>query len=102
MSSRRTSRTGTIYLLHFDRPLHHARHYLGWTENLDERLAAHESGSGACILAACRASGIGWRLARTWTGTRHEERRLKRCKMAPRYCPTCREERRAWKSQRAS
>ena len=26
-----------IYLLHYDRPLHHAQHYLGFTDDLDAR-----------------------------------------------------------------
>ena len=38
---------GLIYLLHFDRSYRHARHYLGYTENLDARLAAHRAGAAA-------------------------------------------------------
>jgi site-specific DNA-cytosine methylase len=36
-----TAVIGTVYLLHFDRPYKHARHYLGWAESLDARLAVH-------------------------------------------------------------
>ncbi|MBB5085041.1 putative GIY-YIG superfamily endonuclease [Nonomuraea endophytica] len=32
--------TGTVYLLHFAQPYRHARHYLGWTTDLQARLAA--------------------------------------------------------------
>jgi putative endonuclease len=93
---------GTIYLLHFDQPLGNlsnprgqARHYLGYTEDLQARLEAHESGNGAAIMAAvARAlvlyplslgqrtrgdkyrAGITWTLARTWDGDRVLERRL--------------------------
>ncbi len=28
---------GLIYLLHFERSYHHARHYLGYTEDLEAR-----------------------------------------------------------------
>lgn len=40
--------TGTVYLLHFDRPYRHARHYLGWTPRaVSERVADHATGNGA-------------------------------------------------------
>jgi hypothetical protein len=86
-----------IYLIHFDRPYRHARHYLGFVESprgLVGRLARHASGAGARLLAVVAAAGIGWRLVRTWAdGTRAEERRLKSSRHAPRYCPICRLER---------
>src|SRR6266704_2163949 len=81
--------TGTISLLHFDRPYRHARHYLGWTDDLETRLAAHSRGQGARLLAVIRAHGIGWTLARTWTGTRSRERALKNQGGASRRCPGC-------------
>ena len=43
--------TGTVYLLHFDRPYAHARHYTGWTTDLTTRLADHAAGHGARLLA---------------------------------------------------
>ncbi len=61
---------GTVYLLHFDRPYGHAGHYTGWTTDLTTRLAEHAAGHGARLLAVARAAGIGWTLARTWTGSR--------------------------------
>ena len=36
--------TGYVYLLHFDQPYKHARHYLGYTVNVDQRLAMHAAG----------------------------------------------------------
>ncbi len=81
--------TGTVYLLHFDRPYGHARHYTGWTTDLTARLAEHAAGRGARLLAVVTAAGIGWTLARTWTGTRALERSLKRWHGASRYCPIC-------------
>ena len=50
---------GTVYLLHFDQPYKHARHYIGWAVNLTARLAAHERGYGARLLAVVRDAGIG-------------------------------------------
>ena len=34
------------------------------------RLAEHEAGRGARLLAVVRAAGIGWQLARPWPGGR--------------------------------
>jgi len=45
---------GLIYLLHFDRSYRHARHYLGYTEDIEARLAAHRAGRGSPV--AARAS----------------------------------------------
>ncbi len=81
--------TGTVYLLHFDRPYAHAGHYTGWTTDLTARLAEHTAGRGAHLLAVTRSAGIGWTLARTWTGTRTAERKLKRQGGASRRCPLC-------------
>ena len=80
---------GTIYLIHFDRAYRHARHYTGWTTNLDTRLSAHAHGHGARLLAVITAAGISWQLARTWTGSRAFERALKRQGGAARRCPLC-------------
>ncbi|MFD0000168.1 hypothetical protein [Nocardia sp. NPDC127526] len=80
---------GTVYLLHFDRPFRHARHYTGWTTDLDARLTEHRAGRGARLLEVLRDNGIGWELARTWHGTRSRERQLKREGGAARRCPKC-------------
>ena len=90
---RREDAPGTIYLLHFERPFHHARHYLGWTEgeSLEARLQAHRSGQGAKLTAAVGAAGIGYLVSRTWKGSRHDERKFKRMKNTARLCPTCKE-----------
>jgi len=81
---------GTVYLLHFERPFRHARHYIGWTQHLEARLKHHAAGSGARLLAAVVAAGIGWVCARTWTDVdRHFERRLKNRHGAVRICPIC-------------
>jgi predicted GIY-YIG superfamily endonuclease len=82
---------GVIYLLHFDRPYKHARHYTGWTDDLDARLARHARGDGARLLAVAYAAGIRWELARTWPGPRALERRIKRRGSAARHCPLCRQ-----------
>jgi predicted GIY-YIG superfamily endonuclease len=80
---------GTVYLIHFDEPYRHARHYTGWTRNLDARLEAHREGYGARLMEVIRDAGITWRLARTWPGTRDRERAIKARHNAPRLCPQC-------------
>ena len=81
---------GTVYLLHFDQPYKHARHYVGWTARTVRcRLAEHEAGRGARLLAVVRAAGIGWQLARCWPGGRARERQLKRQGGHARKCPLC-------------
>lgn len=83
------TRTGVVYLLHFDRPYRHAAHYTGWTLNLPHRLDKHATGHDARLLAVIGAYGVGWQLARTWTGDRNRERALKNQGGASRRCPLC-------------
>lgn len=86
----------TVYLLHFDRPFKHARHYLGATSlPLAERLARHADDRGAKLLRAAAAAGIGWVVARTWPRLSHDaafqlEIKLKRQGSRGRQCPLCR------------
>ena len=79
----------TVYLLHFDRPYRHARHYTGWTCDLPGRLADHANGHGARLTQVVQQAGIGWTLARTWPGPRALERALKKQGGASRRCPLC-------------
>lgn len=79
----------TVYLLHFDRPLAHARHYIGSTDDLDKRLQRHRAGQGARLLEVLKERGIGWQCVCTWEGGRDLERKLKKHKKAWRHCPIC-------------
>jgi hypothetical protein len=91
-----------LYLLHFDRPYRHARHYLGYAADVtavhvrvDQHYAA-TTGDGRHhrLMQVVRDAGIGFTLARVWpTGTRADERRKKQRGHA-RACPLCREQRR--------
>jgi predicted GIY-YIG superfamily endonuclease len=80
---------GTVYLLHLDPPVKHARHYTGWTSNLEERLEAHRSGRGARLMEVVKEAGGTFRVARTWPGSRDLERAIKDRKEAPKLCPEC-------------
>jgi hypothetical protein len=88
---------GVIYLIHFDRPIGDlanprgfASHYTGWTLDLPARLVLHAQGRGARLMQVVGEQGIGWQLARIWTGTRARERSLKGSGGAARRCPVCR------------
>ena len=78
---------GVIYLLHFERPYHHARDYLGYADD-EGRLAARRAGHGSPLVAAAFREGIAFTLAATWPGDRRQERRLHRFHNSPRQlCP---------------
>jgi hypothetical protein len=80
-----------LYLIHFDRPLHHARHYLGYSDEarVRMRMLVHRSGRGAKLLAALRKASIDWAVVRTMEGDRKRERQLKNRHNSPRLCPVC-------------
>ena len=81
---------GIVYLLHFERSYRHARHYIGFTQNLEQRLEEHRAGRGSPLVAAAIADGIDFQLAAIWEGDRHDERRLHRQKNTrARLCPLC-------------
>lgn len=84
---------GTVYLIHFSQPVAHAKHYIGWakgsTIDMLKRVQAHIDGKGSPLVL--KASQIGeLRIARTWVDVdRNFERRLKRGKDTPAFCPLC-------------
>jgi len=88
-----------VYLLHFDKPLHHAQHYCGWTSNgVEQRLATHLAGNGSKLVKAVVANGSEVAVARVWDHdgwqtARQRERRMKNTHHLPSYCPVCREAR---------
>jgi predicted GIY-YIG superfamily endonuclease len=85
-----------VYLLHFDQRYQHAGHYTGWAEHLDQRLAQHQRGAGARLVEVITQAGIGFRVARLWpAASKAQERSLKNSGGASRYCPICKDERKA-------
>ena len=84
-----TGRPGVIYMLHFDQPYRHAKHYVGWTDDLFDRLDTHAKGHGARLVAVIWQAGIGFTLIRICEGTRYTERAIKNAGGAVRYCPAC-------------
>jgi predicted GIY-YIG superfamily endonuclease len=83
--------SGIVYLIHFEKKLHHAQHYLGYCEdgNLEARLERHIRGDGSKLMRAVMEAGIQWKVVKTWEGDRHFERSLKRKKNSSRLCPCC-------------
>ena len=84
----------TVYLIHFDRKISHAGHYLGYTANLQERIKLHKSGNGARLLRECKRLQIPFHVVRTWKFKNHDsaksfEDKLKARKESPRLCPVC-------------
>lgn len=86
----------TIYVLHFDPPFHHAKHYVGFTPDADparrvqEHLRCTQKGSPlvrAAIQAGCEVS-----LAAVIEGCRNTERKLKNRKKTSAFCPLCKGE----------
>ena len=57
--------------------LPHARHYVGWTEDLLTRLEAHATGQRARLVAVIWHAGIGFTAVRICEGTRYTERAIK-------------------------
>jgi hypothetical protein len=86
--------TAVLYVLHFDRAYHHARHYVGIAEDGDaqRRFREHLGGQGSPLVRAVVAAGIAIQLARTAPGDRRLERRWHQLNATGRLlCPICRE-----------
>jgi len=94
-----------IYILHFDEPLCHARHYVGvaHSSNLHRRLRDHAMGNGARLTEVLLDRGINWQvggLIETSGHPRIYEDMIKRgghtkvyceiCTKRPHKLPTCR------------
>jgi predicted GIY-YIG superfamily endonuclease len=78
-----------VYLIHFERPYKHAKHYLGVSDNLAARIACHEHGNGARLMSVIARNDIRWSVVRLWPGDRQLERKLKNFH-SPQLCPVCR------------
>ena len=87
----------TVYLLAITPPHFHAKHYIGWCEDGSEgrRLARHRAGRGAKLITAAVKAGCSISMVYVWPGaTRQLERKLKKRRDTPRWCPHCGEGRR--------
>lgn len=82
-----------VYLICFEKPFKHARHYIGFAETMDsfeKRIACHRKGRGAKLLDHVTKAGINFEVVRTWPdGDRNFERKLKNRKKSSDLCPHC-------------
>src|SRR5947209_5512226 len=78
-----------VYLLHFNELFKHAKHYLGYANDVEHRLDQHQHGCGARLMEVVVQAGITFELARTWPGDRSTERKLKGYHSGCKLCPIC-------------
>jgi predicted GIY-YIG superfamily endonuclease len=80
-----------VYLLHFEEPVYGtSRHYIGFTNNLEQRIKQHRYGHAARLTSLARKRGISWEVARVWEdGDKVFERQLKKKSSANKLCPIC-------------
>jgi predicted GIY-YIG superfamily endonuclease len=78
-----------VYLIHFNTPYKHAKHYLGYSQNIGERIIQHELNQGARLMQVVNDAGLEWKVSRVWLdGSRQLERSLKG-RGKSRICPIC-------------
>ena len=83
---------GSVYLIHLDEPVGHARHYIGFSLDHAVRLEEHRASRGGRLLKAANARGISYDVVRVWTpADRRFERRAKNYASARTLCPVCNE-----------
>lgn len=81
-----------VYLLCFDTPYKHSKHYCGWGKNVHTRVDAQlqNKRTAAKFVKVVHRAGIKIHLARLWTGAdRKFERKLKDSHNLKHYCPRC-------------
>src|SRR4051812_35688579 len=80
-----------LYLLHFSTSYKHAKHYLGYADDVAPRVNAHLHGRGARLTQVAHDAGIEMILVRVWEdGDRQQERKFKNRSHVPMLCPICR------------
>jgi len=80
-----------IYLLHFERPLQHARHYCGASRRVIARIREHRNGHGSHLTNALHEHNIPFVVTNVWQTDQPfaSEHILKIQNNGPRYCPLC-------------
>lgn len=79
------------YLIHFDRPVggSKAQHYLGFSTDLQRRIAQHRASEGSAITARANALGIGWRVVRVWRDADLDAEQALKAMLPKNLCPYC-------------
>lgn len=87
----------TVYILHFDKPITIGKrtfqHYIGYTNNLEKRIAAHRSGRGAMFVDLLQRHGGEFEVALTEEYDERQDARKREVQIkkrgAARLCPIC-------------
>jgi len=87
-----------LYVIHFDKPYKHAKHYTGICINVDKRMKQHAMGTRSRLMRVLKENDIGFQYAvineyPTFSEAHAEEHRLKhKVKQPKKYCPFCKGE----------
>lgn len=87
--------TRGVYLIHFSEPYKHAKHYVGWSDNIEERVAQHIKGQGSRLCQVVVEAGITLLWVRSWDGADRKFERKLHNKGKSVFCPIC--NRHGWK-----
>lgn len=96
--------TWKLYVLHFDKPYKHAKHYTGIAKNVLKRIALHKNGTGARLTQVLKENEISFRYNiikefPNFSEAHAYEKYLKtKIKKPQNYCPICKEEK-SWQKE---
>lgn len=92
-----------VYVIHFDKPYKHAKHYTGIAINVEARMKKHRSGQGARLMKIIKEHNIGFQYSiikegLTFSEAHAYEKYLKtKIKKPQRYCSICKQEKLRYK-----
>lgn len=84
-----------VYVIHFDKPYKHAKHYTGIALDVEKRMKQYSKGQGSRLMKVLKEHNIGFKYKviveyGTYSEAHAEEKRLKtKVKKPQRYCPIC-------------
>ena len=84
-----------LYVIHFDKPYKHAKHYTGIAIDVVKSMKEHRGGYGAKLMRVLKENNIGFKYNiigeyPTFSLAKAEEKRLKtKVKQPKNYCPIC-------------
>ena len=86
--------TWKLYIIHFNRSFHHARHYIGIAQDAKKRLKRHKAGDGSRLVRAVIYTDIKIRMNvigefEDFSTAHQAEKVLKKKHSTKKYCPIC-------------
>lgn len=82
---------GYVYLIHFERPVNGMRHYTGYAEDFEERIAAHRASRGSRLTKAANEQGVHWIVVRVWQGMNWQDEIQLKSFSNKNQCPVCKQ-----------